>query len=50
LRKIDYFARSNEVSRSRVGNLIKEMKALGDINADITPERVIAPGLTRLVD
>jgi NitT/TauT family transport system substrate-binding protein len=50
LRKIDYFARSNEVSRSRMQNLINAMKALGDIKSGITPERVVMPGLARLVD
>ena len=50
LRKIDYFARNNEVSRTRMQNLINAMKALGDIKSGITPERVVMPGLTRLVD
>jgi ABC-type nitrate/sulfonate/bicarbonate transport system substrate-binding protein len=50
LRKIDYFAPSNEVSRSRLQNLIHEMKALGDIKGDIAAERIVMPGLTRLVD
>jgi NitT/TauT family transport system substrate-binding protein len=50
LRKIDYFARNNEVSRSRMQNLINAMKALGDIKSGITPERVVMPGLTHLVD
>jgi NitT/TauT family transport system substrate-binding protein len=49
-RKIDYFAPSNEVSRSRLRNLIHEMKALGDIKGDIAAERIVMPGLTRLVD
>jgi ABC-type nitrate/sulfonate/bicarbonate transport system substrate-binding protein len=50
LRKIDYFAPSNEVSRSRLQNLVREMKALGDIKGDIAAERIVMPGLTRLVD
>lgn len=50
LRKIDYFARGNEVSRGRMQNLIDAMKALGDIKTDISPDRVVVPGLTRLVD
>jgi NitT/TauT family transport system substrate-binding protein len=50
LRKIDYFARNNEVSRSRMQNLINAMKALGDIKNGITPERVVMPGLAHLVD
>jgi ABC-type nitrate/sulfonate/bicarbonate transport system substrate-binding protein len=50
LRKIDYFARNNEISRSRMQNLINEMKALGDIKDDITADKVAMPGLARLVD
>jgi NitT/TauT family transport system substrate-binding protein len=50
LRKINYFAPSNEISRSRVQNVIDAMKALGDIKTDITPDRIVAPGLTRLID
>jgi NitT/TauT family transport system substrate-binding protein len=50
LRKISYFAPSTEVSRSRMQNLINAMKALGDIKTDITPDKVVVPGLTRLVD
>jgi hypothetical protein len=38
------------VSRSRLQNLIHEMKALGDIKGDIAAERIVMPGLTRLVD
>jgi NitT/TauT family transport system substrate-binding protein len=50
LRKISYFAPSTEVSRSRMQNLINAMKALGDIKTDITPDKVVVPGLTHLVD
>jgi ABC-type nitrate/sulfonate/bicarbonate transport system substrate-binding protein len=50
LRKIGYFARNNEISRTRMQNLINAMKALGDIKSGITPERVVMPGLTHLVD
>ena len=50
LHEIDYFARNNEVSRLRMQNLINAMKALGDIKSGITPERVVMPGLTHLVD
>jgi ABC-type nitrate/sulfonate/bicarbonate transport system substrate-binding protein len=50
LRKINYFAPNNQISRSRMGNLINAMKALGDIKGDITPDRVVVPGLTKLVD
>jgi NitT/TauT family transport system substrate-binding protein len=50
LRKINYFAPSQDISRVRVQNLINAMKALGDIKSDITPDKVVVPGLTHLVD
>ncbi len=50
LRKINYFAPSNEISRKRMQNLIDAMKALGDVKSDITPDKVVVPGLARLVD
>jgi NitT/TauT family transport system substrate-binding protein len=50
LRKIKYFAPTQNISRSRVQNLINAMKALGDIKSDITPDKVVVPGLTHLVD
>src|SRR5258708_39856373 len=50
LRKINYFAPTNDISRSRMQNLINAMKALGDIKTDITPDKIVVPGLTRLVD
>jgi NitT/TauT family transport system substrate-binding protein len=50
LRKINYFAPSNEISRKRMQNLIDAMKALGDIKSDITPDKVVVPSLSRLVD
>jgi hypothetical protein len=31
-------------------NLINAMKGLGDIKTGITPDKVVVPGLTRLVD
>jgi NitT/TauT family transport system substrate-binding protein len=50
LRKIKYFAPTNGISRVRMQNLINAMKALGDIKTDITPDKIVVPGLTRLVD
>ena len=50
LRKINYFAPTNAISRSRMQNLINAMKALGDLKTDITPDKVVVPGLARLVD
>jgi NitT/TauT family transport system substrate-binding protein len=50
LRKINYFAPNTDISRSRMQNLINAMKALGDVKTDITPDKVVVPGLTHLVD
>jgi NitT/TauT family transport system substrate-binding protein len=50
LRKINYFSPTRDISRARIQNLINAMKALGDIKTDITPDKVVVPGLTRLVD
>jgi NitT/TauT family transport system substrate-binding protein len=50
LRKINYFAPTNGISRSRMQNLINAMKGLGDIKSDITPDKIVVPGLTHLVD
>jgi ABC-type nitrate/sulfonate/bicarbonate transport system substrate-binding protein len=50
LRKINYFAPDNSISRKRMQNLIDAMQALGDIKSGMTPDRVVVPGLTRLVD
>jgi len=50
LRKINYFSPTKDISRARVQNLINAMKALGDIKTDITPDKVVVPGLARLVD
>jgi len=50
LRKINYFAPTNAISRARMQNLINAMKGLGDIKSDITPDKIVVPGLARLVD
>jgi ABC-type nitrate/sulfonate/bicarbonate transport system substrate-binding protein len=50
LRKIDYFAPSNAVSRAKLRSLINEMKSLGDLKQDIAPETFVLSGLARLVD
>jgi NitT/TauT family transport system substrate-binding protein len=50
LRKINYFSPNNEISRSRMQNLINAMKGLGDIKSDITADKIIASGLTHLVN
>jgi NitT/TauT family transport system substrate-binding protein len=50
LRKINYFAPTSGISRARMQNLINAMKGLGDIKTDITPDKIVVPGLARLVD
>ena len=50
LRKIDYFAHDNAVPRAGLQGLVNEMKALGDLKDDVPLERVVMPGLARLVD
>ena len=50
LRKINYFSPTRDISRSRMQNLINAMKGLGDIKTDITPDKIVVPGLTHLVD
>jgi NitT/TauT family transport system substrate-binding protein len=50
LRKIDYFARGNTVSRSRIQNLINEINSLGDVKTTVRPDHVVMPSLARLID
>jgi NitT/TauT family transport system substrate-binding protein len=50
LRKINYFSPNNEISRSRMQNLINAMKGLGDIKSDITADKIVASDLTHLVN
>ncbi len=50
LRKLDYFAPSNAVSRAKLRSLINEMKALGDLKQDVAPEAFVLSDLARLVD
>jgi NitT/TauT family transport system substrate-binding protein len=50
LRRIDYFEPSSKVSRRKLQNLIDAEHKLGTIDASLTPERLIMPGVTELVD
>ena len=50
LRRIDYFEPSSKVSRRKLQNLIDVERKLGTIDASLTPERLIMPGVTELVD
>ncbi len=50
LRRIDYFEPSSKVSRRKLQNLIDAEHQLGTIDASLTPERLVMPGVTELVD
>jgi ABC-type nitrate/sulfonate/bicarbonate transport system substrate-binding protein len=50
LRRIDYFEPSSKVSRRKLQNLLDVERKLGTIDASLTPERLIMPGVTELVD
>ena len=48
--KIDYFAPSNAISRAQIESLEKSMQAIGDTGSRVAVDKVVTPGLTRLVD
>jgi len=48
--KIDYFAPSNQISRKQIESLEASMRAIGDTGSNVAVEKVVTPGLTRLVD
>jgi len=50
LRKIRYFAADSKVSRAGLQNLIKVMRATGDVTNAITPDDLVMPGLTELTE
>lgn len=49
-RKIDFFARTDAVSRAQLRALVKDMQATGDVGPTMTVDRLALPGLTRLVE
>ncbi len=49
-RRIEFFERSDKVSRTEMSNLLAALKDLGDAPADLTPERLVMPDLTQLTD
>ena len=49
-KKLNYFARTNEISRTGLEHLIKAMKDLGDIQGTVTPEKLVIKDLTPLVE
>jgi ABC-type nitrate/sulfonate/bicarbonate transport system substrate-binding protein len=50
LRRIAYFEPSSKVSRKKLQNLIDAERALGTIDASLTVERLLMPGVTELTD
>jgi NitT/TauT family transport system substrate-binding protein len=50
LRRIDYFAPTDKVSRTRLQNLIEVDKGLKYIDGAFTVDRVVLPGVTDLVE
>jgi NitT/TauT family transport system substrate-binding protein len=50
LRKIEYFSRTDAVSRKRLESLIKAMKDLGDIAGTVTVDKLVISGLTPITD
>ena len=50
LRKIDYFQRDSAVSRKRLGNLIAVERQYGLVGPDLTVEKLVLPGVTKIAD
>ena len=50
LRRIAYFEPGSTVSRRKLQNLIDAERALGQVDASVTVERLIMPGVTELAD
>jgi NitT/TauT family transport system substrate-binding protein len=50
LRRIKYFEPGSKISRAKLQNLIAAERSLGNVDASLTPDRLIMPGLTELTD
>jgi ABC-type nitrate/sulfonate/bicarbonate transport system substrate-binding protein len=50
LRRIEYFEPGSKVSRRKLQNLIDAERQLGTVDASFTPDRLVMPGVTELVD
>ncbi len=50
LRKIHYYATDDTLPRKGLQHLIDAMKALGDIEGKITPDRLVIAGFTKITD
>jgi ABC-type nitrate/sulfonate/bicarbonate transport system substrate-binding protein len=50
LRKIDYFQRDSTVSRVRLGNLIAVELKYGLVGSELTADKLVLPGVTKIGD
>jgi NitT/TauT family transport system substrate-binding protein len=50
LRGGDYFERSGAISKTKLASLVHAMHQLGDIEDEPAPEKLVLPGVTKLVD
>ncbi|HEX4194936.1 MAG TPA: ABC transporter substrate-binding protein [Stellaceae bacterium] len=50
LRQGDYFDRSGTISKTRLASLVHAMHQLGDIDDEPSPEKLVLPGVTKLVE
>ena len=50
LRRTGYFEPTSKVSRAKLRNLINEERRAGNIGPTLTPDRLVMPGVTELVD
>jgi NitT/TauT family transport system substrate-binding protein len=48
--KIQYFAPTSAISRQQIAAVEKGMLAIGDTNIDVAAEKLVVPGLTKIVD
>jgi NitT/TauT family transport system substrate-binding protein len=50
LRKGDYFDRSGTISKTKLASLVHAMHLLGDMDDEPAPEKLVLPGVTKLVE
>ena len=50
LQRVQYFESTGKVSRKKLQNLIDAEHALGMVDVSLTPERLVMPGVTQMMD
>ena len=50
LRKIEFFAPDDKVSRAMLAHVIAGMKAIGDLEDEVAIDKLVLPGVTQFVD